>query len=63
MPSSGEGEQQVTIWDAGLGDPLLLSWRSIEVQPTLHRLPGGSGTLLTLRRALERKPADAPGRA
>ena len=57
-----DGEQPVTIWDAGLGDPLLLSWRSIEVQPTLRRLPGGPGTLEALRTSLETMPADASGR-
>ncbi|MBP0496317.1 hypothetical protein J5Y10_26280 [Roseomonas sp. SG15] len=57
-----EAEQLVTIWDAGLGDPLLLSWRSIEVQPTLRRLPGGPGTLESLRAALDGMPPDAPGR-
>jgi hypothetical protein len=61
MPFEREAEQAVTLWDAGLGDPLLLSWRSIDVQPTLRRLPGGPGTLETLRTALDTMPAAAPG--
>jgi hypothetical protein len=62
LPFEREVEQAVTLWDAGLGDPLLLSWRSIDVQPTLRRLPGGPGTLETLRTALDAMPAAAPGR-
>jgi hypothetical protein len=57
-----EGEQTITLWDTGLGDPLLLNWRSLDVQPSLRRLPGGPGTLETLRESLDQLPAGAPGR-
>lgn len=58
-----EGRTEIPLWDAGLGDPLLLQWRSIDVERERRRLPGGPGTLETLRSILERLPADAPGRA
>ena len=54
---------ELPVWDAGLGDPLLLRWRDIDVEASLRRLPGGPGTLENLRTALERLPAEAPGRA
>jgi hypothetical protein len=51
------------IWDAGMGDPILLRWRDLDVDASLRRLPGGPGTLEALRNVLERLPAEAPGRA
>jgi hypothetical protein len=58
-----EGRAEVPILDQGLGDPVLLRWREIDVEASLRRLPGGAGSLETLRSVLERLPADAPGRA
>ncbi|MFC7540930.1 hypothetical protein ACFQU2_17705 [Siccirubricoccus deserti] len=57
-----EGRQEVPLWDAGLGDPVLLRWRDVDVEREQRRLPGGPGTLETLRTVLERLPANAPGR-
>ena len=57
-----EVRQEVPLFDAGLGDPLLLRWREVDVEASLRRLPGGPATLETLRNALERLPAGAPGR-
>jgi hypothetical protein len=57
-----EARNEIPLWDAGLGDPLLLQWRSIDLERERRRLPGGPGTLETLRTILERLPADAPGR-
>jgi Domain of unknown function (DUF4139) len=57
-----EGRQEVPLWDAGLGDPVLLRWRDIDVEASLRRLPGGPGGLEALRTVLERLPAAAPGR-
>ena len=57
-------QRAINLWDAGLGDPLLLDWRALDIQPSLPRLPGGTADLLdTLRKALEQLPAEAPGRA
>ena len=58
-----EVRTEMRLWDAGLGDPILLRWREMDVEASLRRLPGGPGTLETLRTVLERLPADAPGRA
>lgn len=55
--------RQTPLWDPALGDPILLRWRDIEVEREARRLPGGPGTLETLRAVLVRLPADAPGRA
>ena len=57
-----EGRTEIPLWDAGLGDPLLLAWRSLDLERERRRLPGGPGTLETLRTILERLPAGAPGR-
>ena len=54
--------RQMPLWDAGLGDPILLRWRDIDVEREARRLPGGPGTLESLRTVLERLPANAPGR-
>jgi hypothetical protein len=58
-----EGRTEIPLWDPGLGDPLLLRWREVDPEREARRLPGGPGTLETLRTVLERLPADAPGRA
>jgi hypothetical protein len=58
-----EGRQEIPLWDAGLGDPVLLRWRDIDLEQSLRRLPGGPGSLETLQTVLERLPAEAPGRA
>jgi hypothetical protein len=58
-----EQRSEMPVWDAGLGDPILLRWRDLDVEASLRRLPGGPGTLENLRTVLERLPADAPGRA
>jgi hypothetical protein len=57
-----EGRTEIPLWDAGLGDPLLLQWRSLDMERERRRLPGGPGTLETLCGLLERLPADAAGR-
>jgi hypothetical protein len=58
-----EGRQEVPLWDAGLGDPVRLRWREIDVEEALRRLPGGPGSLETLQTMLERLPEAAPGRS
>jgi hypothetical protein len=58
-----EGRQEVPLWDTGLGDPVRLRWREIDVEEALRRLPGGPGSLETLQAVLERLPEAAPGRA
>ena len=58
-----EGRQEVPLWDAGLGDPVLLRWRAIDIEEALRRLPGGPGSLESLQAVLERLPDAAPGRA
>jgi len=55
--------RQMPLWDPALGDPIILRWRDIDVEREARRLPGGPGTLETLRTVLGRLPADAPGRA
>jgi hypothetical protein len=57
-----EGRTEIPLWDPGLGDPLLLRWREVDVEREQRRLPGGPGTLETLRTVLDRLPAAAPGR-
>ena len=58
-----EQRRDMPVWDAGLGDPVLLRWRDMDVEQSLRRLPGGPATLENLRTVLERLPAEAPGRA
>ncbi|MFT8245358.1 hypothetical protein [Roseomonas sp. BN140053] len=62
LPFERPARQEIPLWDPGLGDPVLLSWRSIDVEREARRLPGGPGTLERLREVLERLPAGAPGR-
>ncbi|WP_043341586.1 DUF4139 domain-containing protein [Belnapia moabensis] len=57
-----DGRTEVPILDQGLGDPVLLRWREIDVEASLRRLPGGAGSLETLRSVLQRLPPDAAGR-
>ncbi len=57
-----QGEAELPLWDAGLGDPQLLRWREVDLEQSLRRLPGGPGTLETLATILARLPAEAPGR-
>jgi hypothetical protein len=57
-----EGQTEIPLFDAGLGDPVLLRWRELELEQALPRLPGGPGSLERLRDVLEKLPADAPGR-
>jgi hypothetical protein len=54
--------RQMPLWDPGLGDPVLLRWRDIDVKREARRLPGGPGTLEALHTMLERLPTGAPGR-
>jgi hypothetical protein len=58
-----EGRREMPLWDPGLGDPIRLAWRSMDVEAGLRRLPGGPGNVESFRGVLERLPADAPGRA
>lgn len=58
-----EGRSELPLWDQGLGDPMLLAWRSIDVERERRRLPGGAGTQETLRTILEQLGPAAPGRA
>ncbi|TCZ58724.1 DUF4139 domain-containing protein [Roseicella aquatilis] len=58
-----EAQQEVPLWDPGLGDPGLLRWREIDLEDSLRRLPGGPGSLEALQAILARLPAEAPGRA
>ncbi|WBV45157.1 DUF4139 domain-containing protein [Pseudoroseomonas cervicalis] len=62
LPFEREVQQSVPLWDPGLGDPLLLEWRRLEQLPSVRRLPGGPGTLETLRELLQRLPPEAEGR-
>ncbi len=58
-----EGQTEIPLLDPGLGDPILLRWRELDLEQSLRRLPGGPGSLEALRKVLEKLPADAPGRA
>ncbi|WP_431285735.1 DUF4139 domain-containing protein [Humitalea sp. 24SJ18S-53] len=57
-----ETSTEIRLWDAGLGDPPRIPWRGFDLEQNIRRLPGGPGTLESLRTLLERLPADAPGR-
>ncbi|MFC7692011.1 hypothetical protein ACFQY5_22950 [Paeniroseomonas aquatica] len=57
-----EGRREAPLFDAGLGDPILLRWRELDLEQNLRRLPGGPDSLETLRGVLEGLPAAAPGR-
>lgn len=55
--------QDMPLWDAGLGEPILLRWQTFDLEQNLRRLPGGPGTMERLQEVLARTPADVPGRA
>ena len=55
--------QDLPLWDAGLGEPILLRWQTFDLEQNLRRLPGGPGTMERLQEVLARTPADVPGRA
>lgn len=63
LPFERTMRQEIPLWDAGLGEPILLRWREFDAEQNLRRLPGGPGTLERLRDILARAPADVPGRA
>ncbi|WP_019012877.1 DUF4139 domain-containing protein [Elioraea tepidiphila] len=59
-----EMRAELRLWDQGLRPfETLGSWREVEIEALLPRLPGGPGTLERLRELLARLPADAEGRA
>lgn len=59
-----EMRTEYPLWDRGLRPfEALLSWRELDFEASLPRLPGGPGTLERLREVLGRLPADAEGRA
>lgn len=59
-----EMRNEYPLWDRGLRPfEALLSWRDLDVEASLSRLPGGPGTLERLRELLGQLPADAEGRA
>jgi hypothetical protein len=59
-----ETRAEFRLWDQGLRPfETLGSWRELEIETMLPRLPGGPGTLERLRELLARLPADAEGRA
>lgn len=60
LPFEREMRRDLPLWDRGLGDPRLLVWREIDLERDARRLPGGPGTLETLRELLARM---APGEA
>ncbi len=62
FPFERETRSDLPVWDAGLGDPVLLRWTEIDVEQSLRRLPGGPATLETLRTLLDRLAPEAPGR-
>jgi hypothetical protein len=55
--------QDMPLWDAGLGEPILLRWQNFDLERNLRRLPGGPGTMERLQEVLARTPEDTPGRA
>ncbi|TDH63369.1 DUF4139 domain-containing protein [Dankookia rubra] len=55
--------QEVPLWDRGLGDPVLLRWREIDLDQDWRRMPGGGTGLETLEFLAMQLPAEAPGRA
>jgi hypothetical protein len=57
-----ETRNELPVWDAGLGDPILLRWTELDVEQSLRRLPGGPATLENLRGLLDRLAPEAPGR-
>lgn len=56
-------QQNVPLWDTGLGEPILLRWQQFDIEQNLRRLPGGPGTMERLQEILARVPENTPGRA
>jgi hypothetical protein len=54
--------RELPLWDAGLGDPVVLRWRDLDLDQAERQLPGGPGTLETLQTMLAGLPANAEGR-
>ncbi len=54
--------RELPLWDAGLGDPVLLRWRDLDLDQAERQLPGGPGTLENLQVMLAGLPAEAEGR-
>ncbi len=63
FPFDRQTGQDIPLWDAGLGDLVLLRWREFDLEQNQRRLPGGPGTLENLQAILGRTAADTPGRA
>ncbi|MBR0668616.1 hypothetical protein GXW71_29965 [Roseomonas hellenica] len=63
LPFERAVRQEVPLWDAGLGDLVLLRWREFDIEQNQRRLPGGPGTLERLQEILGRTAQDVPGRA
>ncbi|ONG50491.1 hypothetical protein BKE38_18045 [Pseudoroseomonas deserti] len=56
-----EMRRDMPLWDQALGDPRLLVWRDIDLERDARRLPGGPGTLETLRELQTRMPPEDAG--
>ncbi|WP_419898378.1 hypothetical protein [Roseomonas sp. USHLN139] len=56
-----EMRRDMPLWDQALGDPRLLVWRDIDLERDARRLPGGPGTLETLRELQARMPPEDAG--
>ncbi|MCA3364721.1 MAG: DUF4139 domain-containing protein [Roseomonas sp.] len=54
--------RDVSLWDQGLGDPLLLQPAQFDLEGSLRRLPGGPGSVERLQEILSRTGADVQGR-
>jgi len=62
LPFERAVRQEIPLWDAGLGEPILLRWQEFDIEQNLRRLPGGPGTLERLRDLLARVPEGTEGR-
>jgi hypothetical protein len=63
LPFQTARQRDIPLWDTGLGDPAVISWRDVDVEQQARRLPGGPGTLETLRDLLATAPEGLEGRA
>ena len=63
LPFQTARQRDIPLWDAGLGDPAVIAWRDVDVEQQARRLPGGPGTLETLRDLLATAPEGLEGRA
>lgn len=63
LPFQTARQRDIPLWDSGLGDPSIISWRDVDVEREARRLPGGPGTLETLRDLLATAPEGLEGRA